>query len=63
MMDLKPCPFCGGEAKLYKNKHSTLDGRTIDTYKVLCSSCEIETFVFNTPKSAAKRWNRRAAHA
>ena len=52
MADLKPCPFCGGEAKAF----SFRDGETI----VYCEDCEIETPMFTAMKYAIEAWNRRA---
>lgn len=52
MNELKPCPFCGGEAKAF----SFRDGATI----VYCEDCEIETPMFTAMKYAIKAWNRRA---
>jgi hypothetical protein len=46
---LKPCPFCGGEAT-----HST-SGREVE-----CTDCNVELRA-TTPKGAAHAWNRRAA--
>lgn len=48
--DLKPCPFCGSEdlVKQGGTKHY-----------IFCSDCGAETFLFNTPDEARKRWNHR----
>lgn len=53
MIKLKPCPFCGGKADLVPFLNYG------GTWKVVCHKCEIGTFVFFSPESAAKRWNRR----
>lgn len=50
MSELKPCPFCGGEAKLICPR-----GRV--TW-IRC--CIFETKVFQTKKQAIEAWNRRA---
>lgn len=53
-IELKPCPFCGGQPDLVKNIFSDRE-----TWKVVCHKCEIGTYAFFTLKHAAKRWNRR----
>jgi Lar family restriction alleviation protein len=54
MKELKPCPFCGGEAKLTK-------GITyLDNY-VTCCECFSRTKTYNTKESAIKSWNKRNA--
>ncbi len=44
MSELKPCPFCGGEAKL---KQLTIghnnEGHILNHYTVLCEKCRIQT--------------------
>ena len=54
---LKPCPFCGGEAKIMKhlfNNQST-------SYGVKCKRCLAETFqFFKSREKAVEAWNRRA---
>lgn len=59
MNELKPCPFCGGEAYLveltptqYNDQHSTY-------YSVGCIDCGIG-FYENTEDEATAAWNRRA---
>lgn len=39
MSELKPCPFCGGEAKLLEGFYSQ-DGRGDIAWVVLCKSCD-----------------------
>ena len=57
---LKPCPFCGGEAKLLEDEF----GRTSGWWYASCSNlgCGIiaRTADRPTPQEAAKLWNRRA---
>lgn len=50
--DLKPCPFCGGEAKF---------NLFCGNYCVTCTACMGGVFPFprSTKEEAAKNWNRR----
>ena len=58
-MELKPCPFCGGEARLAV--HSYPAG---DRYRVTCVDCGATTWPrMIAPKIAEKAWNRRTADA
>ena len=56
MNELKPCPFCGGEAELTSGSTSA----------VACSKCNVHTsFITNiygedTTQRAIDRWNTRA---
>ena len=55
--ELKPCPFCGGEACIQRHEFI---GYT-DTFGVVCLDCCAETRQFFTDKKVAVRaWNRRA---
>lgn len=61
MSELKPCPFCGGEAKAYVRDYG-------DTHywRVSCSSdkCGVNpvTNVYHTEAEAIDAWNTRAAY-
>ncbi len=58
MSELKPCPFCGGEAKLYvRSIHGLLFG---DYYWVKCEDCNAETASDFEKSVAIEAWNRRA---
>lgn len=58
MADLKPCPFCGGKARLFVN----------DGVRVICSKCYAGTMIHsdtieydsNAVETVIKAWNRRA---
>lgn len=56
MAELKPCPFCGGEAKI----HSLTD--IIGCYRVRCTKCPVEfgQYWFYRKADLIKAWNRRA---
>ena len=58
MIELKPCPFCGGEAELVKY------GLTGKFEVVQCSDCGARTRVFDPDikrgESVIDAWNRRA---
>ena len=49
--ELKPCPFCGGQARRY-------NGNT-DMYGVVCKKCGAKVFGYGNEASATKAWNRR----
>jgi hypothetical protein len=59
MIDLKPCPFCGGKAVMISEPY------THDRFLVACKNrgdvckCEPCTNWFDTPEEAAEVWNRR----
>ena len=61
MSELKPCPFCGGNAELSLGR---FDGK--DTSYVMCVKCGAQgEFFFVSPKYASaeraiRAWNRRA---
>ena len=52
MTELKPCPFCGGEAIGGKNYLGQYSAGCIN------ENCFARVFA-NTKKDAEKRWNRR----
>ena len=51
--NLKPCPFCGGEAKMI---HGYYQDDVF--YKVYCIECQARTFEYETPEVAAAMWNQ-----
>ncbi len=51
---LKPCPFCGSEAKLF----SYTIGRD-EIYHVECKRCNNQTREYAYKWTAIKHWNRR----
>lgn len=54
MIELKPCPFCGGKADIYE---PDVD---IETHLVYCTKCQAETQLFAKREEAIEAWNRRA---
>lgn len=53
----KPCPFCGGEAKVAK------EGSWTDQslfYSVFCTCCRSQGYWFRTIEEAIAAWNQRA---
>lgn len=57
--ELKPCPFCGGEAALMKDEP---DNRYCDEYRIMCFSGECGVapdHVFENKHEAVKAWNTR----
>ncbi len=39
MTDLKPCPFCGGEAMIRKRDEGWKHGHITDSFAVKCTKC------------------------
>ena len=50
---LKPCPFCGGEAKLF------LDEASYYKSQVYCKKCGVRTNREHIPEIAVTAWNTR----
>lgn len=60
MIELKPCPFCGGQAKLYVNSG----------VRVICNNCKCQTPIIRDGEYSTgvggtavsrviKKWNKR----
>ena len=64
MSELKCCPFCGGEARLYGNSKPI--GTRLKHYQVaVCTNddCGCRTSLCETVEDAIYKWNRRATKA
>ena len=51
-MKLKPCPFCGGEAR-------KLCDLIDEIYFVMCLECRTESQTYDSLEEAIEAWNRR----
>lgn len=49
---LKPCPFCGGEAKFFEDKDYQI-------YSVTCTECDAGTNAYGIEQDAIDAWNSR----
>ena len=71
MAELKPCPFCGGEAYLEENHRAFIGGKTSRVAFVRCKKCNARSGRFELVKyghtqnsveanqAAINAWNRR----
>lgn len=53
--ELKPCPFCGGEARIVIRS-----GGGTDHYQAECKECFCKTTFYIVQEDATVVWNRRA---
>ena len=58
---LKPCPFCGGEAKVFKHKKTMASFGTLFSHEVECAYCFCRTGLYPSEEKAVNAWNRRKA--
>lgn len=68
--ELKPCPFCGGEAEVKvcdgagchyaKIGTDVLFGRKMTHCLVRCEGCGVKTKAYLTRRGVFNAWNRRA---
>lgn len=53
---LKPCPFCGSKADVFKHEFHWLP----TSFGIICSGCMAQTFQFyDKQEDAIKVWNKR----
>ena len=60
---MKPCPFCGGEAKLVKRKFKVGFYPSGGTYYIHCKKCLVTTQPRTSAESVIETWNRRTNDA
>lgn len=59
--ELKPCPICGGKARITKG-YATEEVWAHGTfYRAFCESCQLRQLFYRTEPDAADAWNRRTA--
>ena len=51
---LKPCPFCGGKAKIL-NEYSV----GFEAYYAWCENCRYSSSIYDDKTDAVEAWNRR----
>lgn len=56
--DLKPCPFCSGEAMVRRSEPRLMLSPK-ERFSVFCTVCRCETDYFETEKEAVINWNKR----
>ena len=61
MTELKPCPFCGGKAKVCTDVVDTNGGiKQVWAFFVECVQCGETTGITNSPEGPGDMWNWRA---
>ena len=59
--ELKPCPFCGGNARMSCDTEATRDSQgRLWAYTIVCDSCCATSGLTYTSDRAIEAWNRRA---
>lgn len=62
MFKLKPCPFCGGEAKIHycaEIENAKIRAILVNKVGVSCNDCHVATLPYETEEKAIEAWNRR----
>lgn len=62
MEAVKPCPFCGGKARIVQNDPLMKGEKKFYVFGVICNECDAH-FWKNTEEEAIEAWNRRADNA
>lgn len=57
--ELKPCPFCGGEAKLTIVPWCFKSGSSSSGWFVKCLNCDVSQPAYMSDHDAVEAWNRR----
>lgn len=60
MAELKPCPFCGGEAAMLRMKGLKRFFFNPTVKRPTCTKCGATIFVWFSEDVAARAWNRRS---
>lgn len=60
MTKLRPCPFCGGTARMHHEQRRGNDGSIVKC-EVCCAQAEwkMVSYISSSDEEAAKLWNRR----
>ena len=58
---LKPCPFCGSEGKVFFNDEACYHGGN-GTYYIACAECTSRGKSGNDKQQAIEAWNRRISN-
>lgn len=53
-MELKPCPFCGGEIRIVR-----LHGSYGEPWYARCDRCEVNSYYYKTEAQAIEEWSVR----
>ena len=70
MSELKPCPFCGGEAREWNNglmetiidengSYVDMDISSPDMFGIECTKCCCQNIGYSSEQEAMEAWNRR----
>ena len=60
MIELKPCPFCGGKARINADPEAIRDSQgRLWAFNVVCDRCCAMTGVCCSVEKAVEAWNRR----
>ena len=60
MAELKPCPFCGGAARISADTEAVRDSEgRLWAFTAVCDRCAATSGLTFKPELAIKAWNRR----